>query len=299
VFDLPPNAAKLACRRRALRGQVETISTPLIAYSTRRASLALFPLSLAKSTAGKLDWKREPPRRRPGTVERGIEASPEPMLSRPYEVKPKGGGQPEGVVLPLSFTGDDAALVAALKVNHPGAKAALFHRYIRLVERIVTHVLGFDPELSDILQEVFTRALGSIHLLRDPSALQPWLSRLTTLTARRILRSRSRRSWLRRFTDAEEEAQYEPVTAGPDLEHRLALRAVYQLLQALPTDERIAFALRFIDGMELIEISFACKVSVSTVKRRLQRAERRFLAGARRQPVLAEWLEGGSRWQDE
>src|SRR5215471_241247 len=221
------------------------------------------------------------------------------MLPRPSELSSKRGGHPAGVVLPLAFTGDDVALVAALKLNHPGAKAALFHRYARQVERIVTHVLGFDHELSDILQEIFARALSSIQSLRDPSALNPWLSRLAALTARKVLRTRSRRSWLRRFTDAEEEAQYEPITPGPDYEGRVALRAVYEILADLPTDERIAFALRFIDGMQLLEVSYACQVSIATVKRRLQRAERRFLAAAREQPVLAEWLKGGSRWQGQ
>jgi RNA polymerase sigma-70 factor (ECF subfamily) len=203
------------------------------------------------------------------------------------------------VVLPLAFTGDDVALVAALKINHPGAKAAFFHRYASLVERIVTHVLGFDHELSDIIQEIFTRALGSIHSLRNPDALHPWLARLAALTARKILRTRSRRAWLRRFTDAEEEALYEPITPGPDYENRVALRAVYKILESLPANERVAFALRFIDGMQLMEVAYACEVSIATVKRRIQRAEGRFLAAAREQPVLTEWLKGGSRWQGQ
>jgi hypothetical protein len=87
-----------------------------------------------------------------------------PML--PSRAAPKG----EGVVLPLGFVGDDVALVEALRSNHRRAKAALFQRYVGRVERIITHVIGFDAELADILQEVFTRALGSIHSLRDPSS---------------------------------------------------------------------------------------------------------------------------------
>lgn len=193
---------------------------------------------------------------------------------------------------------DDATLVAALKLNHSGAKAAFFKTYAGLVERTVTRVLGFDPELADILQEIFAGALRSIHSLRDPRALRPWLSQVAMLTARKILRTRSRRAWLRQFTDAAEEASWEPVTWGPDLESRLALRAVYGILDALPTEERIAFALRFIDGMDLMEISDACRISVSTVKRRLQRAERSFLVQARRHPELARWLEEGVRWKD-
>jgi RNA polymerase sigma-70 factor (ECF subfamily) len=203
------------------------------------------------------------------------------------------------VVLPLSFVGDDVALVKALRANHPGAKAALFDRYAEHVERVVTHVLGFDAELADVVHDAFVGAFGSLHTLQDPSALKPWLSRVAALTARKALRTRSRRAWLRLFTNAAQERRWEPAELGSDPEARQALRESYVLLDELPVDERIAFALRFIDGMELGEIAAACQVSLATVKRRLQRAERRFIGRATKRPVLVEWMQGGgSRWQD-
>jgi RNA polymerase sigma-70 factor (ECF subfamily) len=202
------------------------------------------------------------------------------------------------VVLPLGFAGDETALVEALRADHPGAKAAFFQRYVKFVERIITHVIGFDPELADILQQVFVSALASIHTLDDPSALQPWLRSVAARTTRKVLRGRSRRAWLRRFVDSAEEERHEPVFAGVDVEARLAVEAVYGILADLPADDRIAFALRFIDGMELTEVADACQVSLTTIKRRLTRAERRFVAKARRYPELAQWIEGGLRWQN-
>jgi RNA polymerase sigma-70 factor (ECF subfamily) len=202
------------------------------------------------------------------------------------------------VVLPLGFAGDETALVEALRADHPGAKAAFFQRYVRYVERIITHVVGIDSELADILQEVFINALASIHSLQDPSALQPWLRRVATHTARKVLRGRSRRKWIRRFVDTAEEDRYEPAFSGVALEDRLAAKAVFTILAELPTDDRIAFALRFIDGLELTEVADACQVSLTTIKRRLARAERRFVTRAKRYPELAQWMEGVSRWQD-
>jgi RNA polymerase sigma-70 factor (ECF subfamily) len=117
-------------------------------------------------------------------------------------------------------------------------------------------------------------------------------------TARKVLRGRSRRVWLRRFVDSAEEERREPAFVGVDFEARLAVQAVYTVLGDLPTDDRIAFALRFIDGMELTEVAHACQVSLTTIKRRLARAERRFITKARRFPELAQWIEGGLRWQN-
>jgi RNA polymerase sigma-70 factor (ECF subfamily) len=69
------------------------------------------------------------------------------------------------------------------------------------------------------------------------------------------------------------------------------------VLGRLPVDDRIAFSLRFIEGLELTEVARACGVSLNTIKRRLDRAERRFVALAAREPSLREWLDQGARWR--
>jgi RNA polymerase sigma-70 factor (ECF subfamily) len=69
------------------------------------------------------------------------------------------------------------------------------------------------------------------------------------------------------------------------------------VLDALPPDERLAFVLRFVDGMKLREVARICGVSLSTVKRTLLRAEKRFLAVTRRDPLLAERLRASRRWR--
>jgi RNA polymerase sigma-70 factor (ECF subfamily) len=202
-------------------------------------------------------------------------------------------------VVPFPFLGEDTALlVAGLRAGDPAMKAAFFKRYAPAVERLVTHLIGPDRELADILQEVFVQALSSVGSLRDPAALKPWLLRIATHSARRTLRTRTRRGWLRFFVDAEEEARFEPVMPEPDAEARETVRAVYAVLGRMPADERIAFALRYIDGMELTEVAEACAVSLATVKRRLRRADERFVGIAGRHPTLEKWLREGARWQD-
>lgn len=220
----------------------------------------------------------------------------EPMIARSSAAETESS-RPSGVVVPIAF-GDDAALVAALREDQPRAKAAFFHTYSHYVERLVTHVIGFDRELADIIQEVFLNALRSLPQLEEAAALKPWLARISTNTARKVLRSRSRRAWLRLFRNPDDELLIEAPVAGADQDVLRALRSVYAVLHQLPADESIAFALRFIEGMELTEVADACDVSLATIKRRLSRAEARFVTFARKRPELDEWLKGGSRWQD-
>ena len=194
---------------------------------------------------------------------------------------------------PLPFTGDDTALLAALKVGHPGAVAAFYDRFATHVQRILLRVLGGDRELADVHHDVFVRALGSIGDVIEPAALKAWVTQVAVFTARTCIQRRSRRWWLRIMAPEEVPEAEATVPSG---EVNEALRATYDVLEKLPPDERIAFALRFVDGMELTDVAKACDCSLATIKRKLQKAEKRFVTLASRQPVLLDWLEGGARW---
>lgn len=193
----------------------------------------------------------------------------------------------------VGFTGDDAGLVRALQDGHPGAPAALFDRYSGHVQGVLSNVIGVDPELPDLLHEVFTQALKSIHSIKDPQLLKAWISRIAVFTARGCLRYRKRRRWL---TFLAPEKIPDPPAPGVSDEAREAVRSVYELLDQLGSDERLVFALRFINGMELKEVAEACGVSLATIKRRLSKAEARFCELARDRPELHSWMAEGTRW---
>jgi RNA polymerase sigma-70 factor, ECF subfamily len=61
----------------------------------------------------------------------------------------------------------------------------------------------------------------------------------------------------------------------------------------LHVDDRIAFALRFIEGMELTEVASLCGTSLATIKRRLASARKKFESMAGTYPELSQWLDGG------
>ena len=52
-----------------------------------------------------------------------------------------------------------------------------------------------------------------------------------------------------------------------DTEARHALRRCYRIFDSLPTSERLAFVLRYMEGMTIVEVSAALGVSTSTAKR--------------------------------
>lgn len=192
-----------------------------------------------------------------------------------------------------AFVGDDAALVLAFRRGDHEARAALYERHAEHVHRVLYRLVGFHVDLADLHHDVFVRALSSLPSLQDPSAFKGWLTMIAVHAARTWITRKKRLKWLW-FLPAEELPEVESSAPSGEVLH--ALLATYAVLDTLPVEERIAFALRFIDGMELTDVAAACETSLATIKRRLDRAGASFEAEARRQPVLRAWLEGGSRW---
>jgi RNA polymerase sigma-70 factor (ECF subfamily) len=197
------------------------------------------------------------------------------------------------MLTPLTFVGDEHALLQALRAGHPGAAAVFYDQHAAHVTRTLRSALGADEEIPDLLQEVFIRAMDGIAKLREVDRMGGWLTTIAIFVARARIRLRARRSWLRTFSPEHVDLQHQE---QPSSEARAALREVYDVLGRLPVDERMAFALRYIEGMTLSDAAEACETSLATLKRRLSRAEKRFLEAASKRPVLEHWLEEGTRW---
>jgi RNA polymerase sigma-70 factor (ECF subfamily) len=197
------------------------------------------------------------------------------------------------MLTPLTFVGDDTALIQALRAGHPGAAAVFYDQHAAHVHRTLRLTLGADEDIPDLLQEVFIRALDRIGKLRELERVKSWLTTIAIFVARAHIRLRSRRNWLRMFSPEQTQPRQ---LDQPSSEARRALLEVYQVLDQMPVDERMAFVLRFINGMTLPDAAEACETSLATLKRRLVRAEKKFVAAARQRPALEQWLEDGTRW---
>lgn len=219
---------------------------------------------------------------------------------RPRAVPPAPASVPQrhsnpAVVRPLPQVRDDHALVQGLRNGETWARAALFDRCAPDVERILRRILGHEvhTDMADLVHDTFVQALASIDQLRDAGALRGWMQSIAAHTAYRTIRSRRVRRWLRFWEPAQiPEVPVEDVSSDV----REAYRRTYEVLDKLPADERIAFVLRYVEGMDLGQLAETCRVSLSTIKRRLARAEGRFARAAKRDEVLASWLSEGGRW---
>jgi RNA polymerase sigma-70 factor (ECF subfamily) len=117
---------------------------------------------------------------------------------------------------------------------------------------------------------------------------------MAIFVARAHIRRRARRRWLSVFSpERTTSTSVEP----PSTEARFALDEVYDLLAKLPVNHRMAFTLRYIEGLTLSDGAQACNVSLATFKRWVARAEQHFVEAARKRPALEPWLKDGTRWK--
>jgi RNA polymerase sigma-70 factor (ECF subfamily) len=167
----------------------------------------------------------------------------------------------------------DANLVLAACANENWAKEALFRRYATLVNGLAYRVMGHDSDLDDLVQDCFTEAWRCLPRLENPQAFSSWISAIVVRTAHKMLRRRKLATvlGLRRPEPIDFDGLIS-ATAPPDVETEL--RAVYRLVNELPTTTRVAFVLRRVEGLKHDEIAQALGLSLATVKRRILEAER-------------------------
>ena len=177
----------------------------------------------------------------------------------------------------------DAELVAIAKQSGVNAVSrVVYERFAPSVHRVLHRVLGPDSDHDDLVNETFVEVFQSLTAVRQPDRLRSWVVSVAINVARRELGRRQLRRRLRDAVSLTESASAPPTDhAGRDL-----LVKTYDILERIAPDERMAFALRYIDSTTMPMVAELCGCSLSTAKRRVARAERRFAALAREYPEI-------------
>ncbi|MBN1608420.1 MAG: sigma-70 family RNA polymerase sigma factor [Polyangiaceae bacterium] len=146
----------------------------------------------------------------------------------------------------------------------------VYRRYAPYVAATAHRLLGGDQEVDDTVQEVFVIAVRGLRSVRDPGAVKGWLACIAVRVVRRRLRMRH----ARRLVGLDTPAALDPADWAASPEQRTLLLQVYRALELLPANERIAWALRYLQGERLEDVAAQCGCSLATAKRRIAAASR-------------------------
>jgi RNA polymerase sigma-70 factor (ECF subfamily) len=172
------------------------------------------------------------------------------------------GDLPDGQLVVLGRAGDRAAL------------EALYRRHASFAIHLAARIEGSSRDVEDVVHDAFIKAFSRLSDLHDPSAFRGWLGSIVVFAVRSRLRRHRLMAalGLRRGVDPIDLDQLVSPDASPHTRAQLA--QVYALLRTLPTDERIAWTLRAVEGHELETVARLTDCSLATVKRRIARAQR-------------------------
>jgi RNA polymerase sigma-70 factor (ECF subfamily) len=186
---------------------------------------------------------------------------------------------------------DDAALARAAADGQPAAAAAIWDHLSPVVRATLRRILGPDSEVDDLTQDVFLRIFKQLSGLRDPQAFRAFVMQVATNAALSELRRRRVRRWLRlTFDGSVPDISVGAVASSPE---RLAVQALYRILDGLEPESRSAFVLHHIEELALRDVATAMKLSLATVKRRLVKAHARLRRLAKNDGQLRGYLSGG------
>jgi RNA polymerase sigma-70 factor (ECF subfamily) len=168
---------------------------------------------------------------------------------------------------------EDAQLVSLARASDVRAFEALYRRHAAFAINLAIRIQGNATDVEDIVHDAFLRAYHRMKELRDRHLFRAWLGSIVV----RLVRTRLRRRRLMmllglRSTDPVDLDALAAVEASPEVRAQVA--QVYALLQTLPSEDRIAWTLRYIERHRLESVAELSSCSLATAKRRIARAHR-------------------------
>lgn len=148
----------------------------------------------------------------------------------------------------------------------------IYRRHADVVWQRLTRILGADPDREDLLQQVFMDLHRALPSFRGDAALSTFIYRLVVNVAVDHLRRVKRRRSVRLLP--EHEASLRSPDEGPEsaARRRDELTRVLAAVGRLKPKKRVAFLLRFVEGLALDEIADIVGASPDTVRKRIDHA---------------------------
>jgi RNA polymerase sigma-70 factor (ECF subfamily) len=172
-------------------------------------------------------------------------------------------------------TMDDREAVRAARAGSDDAFAALVRRYSGGLHRAVARILADDAEAWDVVQMAFVRAWQGLDRYDERWSFSTWLYRIGTNLAIDLLRSRTSREKAHR---AGAEHRFRVVGESPPAselaDHREVDRLFDELVGCLTPQQRGAFVLRELEGMDTADVAHALGCTATTVRNHVFQARK-------------------------
>ncbi len=142
----------------------------------------------------------------------------------------------------------------------------LYDCYAHLVYRRCLKLLGNEQDAEDALQEVYVRAMQAIDKFRGECSPMTWLYRISTNHCLNLIRSSNRC-----FRAMAEKKKQSPPFGPATFEKWEDIQAIHRLLGSVDKKTRQIIVYRYLDGMNQDEVARHVRLSVPTVRKKLNK----------------------------
>ncbi|HEX3894617.1 MAG TPA: RNA polymerase sigma factor RpoE [Rudaea sp.] len=172
----------------------------------------------------------------------------------------------------------DQALVERVQKGDSRAFDLLVRKYQHKIIAVISRYISDWSECQDVAQEAFIRAYRAMANFRGDSQFYTWMYKIAINTAKNYLVSQGRRPptddiaiddavLLDGGTRLKERATPERELLRQEIE-----QTVFDTVESLPEDLKVAITLREVDGLSYEEIAQTMNCPIGTVRSRIFRA---------------------------
>jgi RNA polymerase sigma-70 factor (ECF subfamily) len=171
----------------------------------------------------------------------------------------------------------DAEIISRCLRGEREAFGALVERYQGIVYASAFAYLKNTEEARDIAQEVFVRAYSSLASLKKAGRFAAWLGKITTRLCIDKLRAQKKSVQLSQFPAFDDEDVLSRIDFAREVREEKAqlgqsIERVLGAIEQLPEYYRVAFVLKYMEGLSMKEIAHFLGVPISTVEGRLHKS---------------------------
>jgi RNA polymerase sigma-70 factor (ECF subfamily) len=172
----------------------------------------------------------------------------------------------------------DWQIVQRVQQGEQAAFNVLVRKYQHRIANLISRYVSCQGDVPDVMQDAFIKAYRALPGFRGDSAFYTWLYRIAVNSAKNYLTASGRKPPSADI-DVDDADSYEgsdalKVQESPEqllLTEEIRL-VVFNTIEQLPEDLRVAITLRELDGMSYEEIAEVMGCPIGTVRSRIFRA---------------------------
>lgn len=169
----------------------------------------------------------------------------------------------------------DAYLAASARLGDRKALGQLAERWHPKLLAHAWRLTGEGELAADVTQEAWMQIMQGISRLNDTDAFAAWAFQIVTRRCAHRIKRRQRHRAGNAALAREPDARPDEVSGN---ENRADLDIIRTAMSELPSDQRAALGLFYLEGLRIAEIAVALNTAPGTIKTRLMHARNKLRA---------------------